>query len=103
MKLLKISILVFTVLFLVSSIVHAQTHQQLHVKRILDFEKSGAKRTAIEEGELTVGGHLPLSGFPEERLYYFSGGRGIMSLYEEAPAGDVYEVRQDISVYMTPS
>ena len=102
MKLLRISNLVFAVLFLVSSIVHAQSNDKLNVKRILDFENSGAKRTAIEVGELTAGGHLPLSGYPEERLYYFSGGRGIMSLYEEAPAGDVYEVRQDISVYMTP-
>jgi mannose-6-phosphate isomerase-like protein (cupin superfamily) len=72
------------------------------VTRLLDYEDSGSKRTAIEEVELEVGGHLSLQGFPEERLYYFLGGRGVMSIYEEAPAGDVYELRQDLAVYLTP-
>jgi len=72
------------------------------VTRILDYPESGSKRTAIEEVELEVGGHLTLEGYPEERLYYFLGGRGVMSIYEEAPAGDVYELRQDLSVYLTP-
>ena len=38
------------------------------VTRILDYPESGSKRTAIEEVELEVGGHLSLNGFPEERL-----------------------------------
>ena len=28
--------------------------------------------------------------------------RGVMSIYEEFPAGDVYEVRQDTAVWITP-
>jgi len=36
------------------------------------------------------------------RLDYVLDGRGIMSIYEESPKGDVYELRQDVSVYMTP-
>ncbi len=76
--------------------------QEVAVTRILDYESSGSKRTAIEEVELPVGGHLTLAGFPEERLYYFLGGRGVMSIYESAPAGDVYELRQDLAVYLTP-
>jgi mannose-6-phosphate isomerase-like protein (cupin superfamily) len=72
------------------------------VIRILQYENSGSKRTAIDEVELRVGGQLTLAAFPEERLYYFLGGRGVMSIYEEAPAGDVYELRQDLAVYLTP-
>ncbi len=73
-----------------------------NVTRLLEYDESGSKRTAIDEVELDVGGHLSLEGFPEERLYYFLDGRGIMSIYEEAPAGDVYELRQDLAVYLTP-
>jgi mannose-6-phosphate isomerase-like protein (cupin superfamily) len=72
------------------------------VKRILDYENSGSKRTAIDEVELPAGTHVSLQAFPEERLYYILDGRGIMSIYEESPRGDVYELRQDVSVYMTP-
>ena len=72
------------------------------VKRILDYEKSGSKRTAIDEVEISAQTHLPLQDFPEERLYYVLDGRGIMSIYKESPKGDVYELRQDVSVYMTP-
>lgn len=74
----------------------------MKVTRILDYESSGSKRTAIDEVELSTGTNLPLQGFPEERLYYVLDGRGIMSIYEESPKGDVYELRQDVSVYMTP-
>jgi mannose-6-phosphate isomerase-like protein (cupin superfamily) len=72
------------------------------VSRILDYPESGSKRTAIEEVEIDVGGRIALQGYAEERLYYFLGGRGIMSIYEEAPVGDVYELSQDLSVYLTP-
>jgi len=75
---------------------------EVTAKRILEYEDSGSKRTAIEEVELPPDAHLPLTGHPQERLYYFLDGRGIMSIYEEAPEGDVYEVRQDIAVYLTP-
>lgn len=74
----------------------------LQVNRVLEYEDSGSKRTAVEEAVLAVDAHLPLESHPEERLYYFLDGRGIMSLYEEAPEGDVYEVKQDVAVYMTP-
>lgn len=79
-----------------------ENKDNIKVKRILDFEKSGSKKTAIEEVELAGATNLPLRGFPEERLYYVLDGRGIMSIYEESPKGDVYELRQDVSVYMTP-
>jgi mannose-6-phosphate isomerase-like protein (cupin superfamily) len=72
------------------------------VKRVLDYEESGSKRTAVDEFVVPPNVRLPLQGHPQERLYYFLDGRGIMSIYEEAPAGDVYEVRQDIAIYMTP-
>ncbi len=72
------------------------------VNRLLEYEESGSKKTAVEEVELAIGGHLPLKSHGEERLYYFLDGRGVMSIYEEAPEGDVYEVRQDVAVYMTP-
>ena len=72
------------------------------VRRLLEFEDSGSKRTAIEEIVLDPEEGLPPSGYPEERMYYFLDGRGIISIYEEFPAGDVYEIRQDLSVYMTP-
>lgn len=104
---LTVSIMV--AVFLFAGVTNAQTDSsspenvdQLKINRILDYENSGAKKTAIEEGELAVGGRVSLQGHPQERLYYFLDGRGIMSIYEEAPAGDVYEVRQDVSIYMTP-
>lgn len=74
----------------------------MDIKKLLTEEDSGSKRTAVNEVSLAPGEHLPLVGHAEERLYYFTDGRGIISIYEEAPAGDVYELRQDISVYMTP-
>jgi len=74
----------------------------IKIKRILDYENSGSKKTAIDEIEVPVGSHLALKGFPEERLYYVLDGRGIISIYEESPKGDIYELRQDVSVYMTP-
>jgi mannose-6-phosphate isomerase-like protein (cupin superfamily) len=72
------------------------------VRRILDYQDSGSKKTAIDEVELEVGGRLSLQGYPEERLYYFLSGRGIMSIYEEAPEGDVYALSQDLTVFLTP-
>ena len=75
---------------------------EVSVSRVLDYEESGSKRTAIDEVSLAPGVHVALQSHPEERLYYFLGGRGIMSIYEEAPEGDVYEIRQDLAVYLTP-
>ncbi|MFC1555926.1 cupin domain-containing protein [candidate division KSB1 bacterium] len=80
-------------------------HQQgdkANVKEVLSYEESGSKRTAIDEVEFAVGEKLPLDGHPEERLYYILDGRGIMSIYEDFPDGDVYELRQDVAIYMTP-
>lgn len=85
-----------------AGVAHPQPASDASVRRIMDFEESGAKRTAIEEIELPVDGRMSLQAHPQERLYYFLDGRGIMSIYEEAPAGDVYEVSQDLAVYLTP-
>ena len=65
-------------------------------------ESSGSVRSHIDECILDVGEALPLTIEPEERLFYFLDGRGVMSIYEEFPAGDVYEVRQDTAVWITP-
>ena len=74
----------------------------LERKQLLSEADSGSKCTAIYEVAIAPGGHVPLLGLPEERLLYFTDGRGMISIYEEAPAGDLYELRQDVSVYMTP-
>ena len=71
-------------------------------KTVLPFEESGSKRTAIDEAELAPDERLPLRGYPEERLLYILDGRGIISIYEDFPKGDVYELRQDVAIYMTP-
>jgi mannose-6-phosphate isomerase-like protein (cupin superfamily) len=102
--------IIFTSLFLISLPLFCgfepksflKNREHVKVKRILDYEKSGSQRTAIDEVELAAGSHLPLQGFPEERLYYILDGRGVISIYEESPRGDIYELRQDVSVYMTP-
>ena len=99
----RVAVMIVPAVLGITASVAAQTdNAQANVTRLLDYEESGSKRTAIEEVVLDVGGHLALEGFPEERLYYFLDGRGIMSIYEEAPAGDVYELRQDLAIYMTP-
>ncbi|MBT5874562.1 MAG: cupin domain-containing protein [Candidatus Latescibacteria bacterium] len=101
----KLIFSVISALILTTSSISAQmpgSAETVKLERILNYDDSGAKRTAIDEGVLAVGGHMPLQAHPEERLYYFTDGRGIMSIYEEAPGGDVYEIRQDVSIYMTP-
>ena len=61
-----------------------------------------SERSIIEEIILDVGESLTLDQKPEECLFYTLDGRGLMSIYEEHPAGDVYETRQDIAIYITP-
>jgi len=73
--------------------------QTIHLLR---YHESGCRRTAVNQVTLPPGGHLPLADHPEERLYYMLDGRGIFSIYDAAPDGDVYEMRQDTSVYLTP-
>jgi mannose-6-phosphate isomerase-like protein (cupin superfamily) len=41
---------------------------------------------------------LPIQGYPEERLYYFTDGRGLMDIYP----GDQYEIRQNTALWTTP-
>ena len=93
----------FTAMVWVSAVAQSvSTDKGIHATRILEYNDSGSKRTAIEQIELDTGKSLTLKGYPEERLYYFIDGRGIISIYEGFPEGDVYEIRQDLSVYMTP-
>lgn len=68
----------------------------------LTYDASGCQRTALNVITLDPGETLPLASHPQERLYYILDGRGIFSIYEAAPLGDVYEIRQDISIYLTP-
>ncbi|MCB0005873.1 MAG: hypothetical protein KDE04_05450, partial [Anaerolineales bacterium] len=65
-------------------------------KQILREEASGSKRTTIFERSLAPGERRELAAEPEERLLYFTDGRGIISIYDPAPEGDLYELRQDI-------
>ena len=74
----------------------------MNTRRLMSPESSGSVRSYIDECTLGVGEALHLTAEPEERLFYFLDGRGVMSIYEEFPAGDVYEVRQDTAVWMTP-
>lgn len=74
----------------------------MNIKRLLSPENSGSKHSYIDRVSLEVSEDLGLQSHPEERLFYFLGGRGIISIYEEFPRGDVYETRQDTAVYITP-
>lgn len=57
-----------------------------------------SRYTAVDEVELAPGELLALQGFPEERLYYFTDGRGLMDIYP----GDQYEIRQNTALWTTP-
>lgn len=54
--------------------------------------------TTLEEVVLEVGETMPLQRFPEERLYVFTDGRGMMDIYP----GDQYEIRQTTALWTTP-
>jgi len=64
---------------------------------------SGAKMSAIFDIELEVGENLSFEKHTEEKIYYFLSGRGIMSIYEEGDLGDVYEIRPDTAVWVSPN
>lgn len=74
----------------------------MNVKHLLSPKISGSKRSYIDEISIKAGEDSGLEAHPEERLFYFLDGRGIMSIYEEFPHGDVYEIRQDTAVWITP-
>jgi len=57
-----------------------------------------SRHTAVDEVVLPVGETIPLQGYPEERLYYFTDGRGFMDIYP----GDHYEIRQNTALWTTP-
>ncbi|HUG15929.1 MAG TPA: cupin domain-containing protein [Thermomicrobiales bacterium] len=61
-------------------------------------EHAPSRHTTLEEAELAVGETLPLARFPEERLYVFTDGRGMMDIYP----GDQYEIRQTTALWTTP-
>lgn len=54
--------------------------------------------TTLDELVLDAGESLPLQRFPEERLYVFTDGRGLMDIYP----GDQYEIRQTTALWTTP-
>ena len=78
------------------------SNKQNNRNLLLDYTDSGSKRTAVAVSTLHSGQKTPHAEYDEERLYYFLDGRGVISIYEQFPEGDVYELRQDISVFMTP-
>ena len=57
-----------------------------------------SRHTAVDEVVLPVGATIPLQGYPDERLYYFTDGRGFMDIYP----GDHYEIRQNTALWTTP-
>ncbi len=57
-----------------------------------------SQHTSVDEVMLPVGATIPLQGYPEERLYYFTDGRGFMDIYP----GDQYEIRQNTALWTTP-
>jgi mannose-6-phosphate isomerase-like protein (cupin superfamily) len=74
----------------------------LKSKLLLSPQNSASQRSYIEEVILGIGESLPLDQKPEECLFYYLDGRGLMSIYEEHPKGDVYEIRQNTVIYITP-
>ena len=78
------------------------SNKQNNRNLLLDYTDSGSKRTAVAVSTLHPGQKTPHAEYDEERLYCFLDGRGVISIYEQFPEGDVYELRQDISVFMTP-
>ncbi len=97
-----LTIFISTCIWEVSTGSVLQDNDPHQTKQLLTYEDSGSKRMAVDEVELAKDGCLPTQDFPEERLYYVLDGRGIISIYEGFPEGDVYELRQDMAVYMTP-
>jgi mannose-6-phosphate isomerase-like protein (cupin superfamily) len=71
-------------------------------KIIMSPEISGSVRSYIQDTSLDIEEDLGVIQHPEERLYYFTDGRGIISIYEAFPRGDIYELRQDTAVWLTP-
>ena len=61
-------------------------------------EHAVSRFTTLEEVELPVGERMELSRFPEERLYVFTDGRGMLDIYP----GDKYDIRQTTALWTTP-
>jgi mannose-6-phosphate isomerase-like protein (cupin superfamily) len=70
--------------------------------RILGSGITSATKSAIEDIELDAGERIPFKVYPEEKIYYFLSGRGLMNVYDEGAFSDVYEVRQDTAIWVTP-
>ena len=70
--------------------------------RILGPGVSSATNSAIEDIELDAWERIPFKMHSEEKIYYFLSGRGLMSVYDEGAFSDVYEVRQDTAIWVTP-
>ena len=74
----------------------------MQTEQLLSFEQSGSGRTAVFQHALPPQASQSLTQLPNECLFYVLDGRGIISVYDAVPAGDLYELRQDIAVYLTP-
>ncbi|RIK46810.1 MAG: hypothetical protein DCC58_01965 [Chloroflexi bacterium] len=61
-------------------------------------DRAQSRQIALDEVRLEVDEVLPLAGYPEERLYVFTDGRGFMDIYP----GDHYEIRQTTALWTTP-
>ena len=60
-----------------------------------------SRYTTLDAFELAVGERLPSQGFPEERLWIFTDGRGMLNVYGDP--GDQYDIRQTTALWTTPS
>ncbi len=54
--------------------------------------------TTLDEIELAVGERIDQMRYPEERLYVFTDGRGMLDVYP----GDQYDIRQTTALWTTP-
>jgi mannose-6-phosphate isomerase-like protein (cupin superfamily) len=57
-----------------------------------------SRHTTLDEACLDVGETTGMQRYPEERLYFFTDGRGMMDIYP----GDIYEIRQNTALWTTP-
>jgi len=75
----------------------------LRTIEILGPTNSLIKKSKIFDVELNINESIPFNKHPEEKIYYFLSGRGLINVYDEGKFGDVYEIRPDTAVWISPN
>jgi len=75
----------------------------LRTVEVLGPTNSLIKKSTIYEVELGIGESIPFDKHSDEKIYYFLSGRGLINIYNEGEFGDVYEIRPDTAVWITPN